>query len=54
MGITIVGLGPGNPDHLTRESWDLLAQDARAWAERVQKETKTKAVILKPGESYSF
>jgi L-ascorbate metabolism protein UlaG (beta-lactamase superfamily) len=34
-------------------TWDLLAQDADAWAERVQKETKTKAVVLKPGESYS-
>jgi L-ascorbate metabolism protein UlaG (beta-lactamase superfamily) len=35
-------------------TWGLIAQDANAWAERVQKETKTKAVILKPGESYSF
>ena len=34
-------------------TWDLLAQDANAWAERVQKETKTKAVVLNPGESYS-
>ena len=27
--ITIVGLGPGNPVHLTREAWDVLsaAQD---------------------------
>ena len=35
-------------------TWDLLAQDANAWAGRVQKETKTKVVVLKPGESYSF
>ena len=35
-------------------TWDLLAQDANAWAERVQKETKAKAVVLKPGESYSL
>jgi L-ascorbate metabolism protein UlaG (beta-lactamase superfamily) len=35
-------------------TWDLLAQDANAWAERVQKETKMKVVILKPGESYSL
>lgn len=34
-------------------TWDLLAQDANAWAERVEKETGTKAVVLKPGESYS-
>jgi len=35
-------------------TWDLLAQDENAWAERVQKETSTKAVVLKPGESYSL
>ena len=35
-------------------TWDLLAQDANIWAERVEKETKTKAVVLKPGESYSI
>jgi L-ascorbate metabolism protein UlaG (beta-lactamase superfamily) len=34
-------------------TWDLLSQDANAWADRVEKETETKAVILKPGESYS-
>jgi tetrapyrrole methylase family protein/MazG family protein len=26
MTITIVGLGPGDPAHLTREAWDVLAQ----------------------------
>jgi len=35
-------------------TWDLIAQDANAWAQRVQKETSTKAVVLKPGESYSL
>jgi L-ascorbate metabolism protein UlaG (beta-lactamase superfamily) len=35
-------------------TWGLIAQDANAWAARVQKETKTKAVVLKPGESYSL
>lgn len=35
-------------------TWDLIAQDADAWAERVQTETSTKAVILQPGESYSL
>lgn len=25
MGITIVGLGPGNPGQITREAWDVLA-----------------------------
>lgn len=35
-------------------TWELIAQDPNAWAERVQKETKTKVVVLKPGESYSL
>jgi len=35
-------------------TFDLIAQDANAWASRVEKETDTKAVILKPGESYSL
>ena len=35
-------------------TWELIAQDPKAWAERVSKETDTKAVVLKPGESYSL
>ena len=35
-------------------TWPLLAQDANAWKERVEKETKTKVAVLKPGESYSL
>ena len=35
-------------------TWDLLAQDADAWAGKVQAETDTKVVVLKPGESYSM
>ena len=31
-------------------TWDLIAQDAAAWADRVRKETKAEAVVLKPGE----
>ena len=34
-------------------TFELLAQDENAWAARVEKETDTKAVVLKPGESYS-
>jgi L-ascorbate metabolism protein UlaG (beta-lactamase superfamily) len=34
-------------------TWDLIAQDANAWAARVQKETSAKVVVLTPGESYS-
>jgi L-ascorbate metabolism protein UlaG (beta-lactamase superfamily) len=32
-------------------TWDLIAQDAAAWATRVAKETKTQPIVLKPGES---
>jgi len=31
-------------------TFDLIKQDANAWAERVRKETKAEPVILKPGE----
>lgn len=35
-------------------TWDLLAQDANAWKERVERETQTKVIVLKPGESFSI
>jgi L-ascorbate metabolism protein UlaG (beta-lactamase superfamily) len=35
-------------------TWDLIAQDAAAWAKRVGKETKTEPVVLKPGEWLSI
>ena len=35
-------------------TWKLIAQDANAWADCVQAETKAKPVILKPGESYTL
>jgi len=35
-------------------TFPLLAQDENSWASRVEKETKTKVVVLKPGESYSL
>jgi L-ascorbate metabolism protein UlaG (beta-lactamase superfamily) len=31
-------------------TWDLIAQDAAAWAQRVRRETGAQAVVLKPGE----
>jgi L-ascorbate metabolism protein UlaG (beta-lactamase superfamily) len=31
-------------------TFDLIAQDAEAWAARVQQETQAQAVVLKPGE----
>jgi L-ascorbate metabolism protein UlaG (beta-lactamase superfamily) len=33
------------------DTWDLIAQDANAWAERVRAETQSDPVVLKPGES---
>jgi L-ascorbate metabolism protein UlaG (beta-lactamase superfamily) len=35
-------------------TFDLIKQDANAWAERVRQETETEAVVLNPGESYSL
>jgi len=30
-GITLLGLGPGNPDQLTREAWDVLSATDEVW-----------------------
>ncbi len=35
-------------------TWPLIAQDPEAWAKRVEAETETKVVVLKPGDTYSF
>ena len=35
-------------------TFNLLAQDESAWAQRVQKETNAKVVVLKPGESFTL
>jgi L-ascorbate metabolism protein UlaG (beta-lactamase superfamily) len=35
-------------------TFDLLNQDAQAWRQRVEAETDTKVVVLKPGESFEF
>lgn len=34
-------------------TWPPIAQDAAAWAKRVEAETSSKAHVLKPGESFS-
>jgi L-ascorbate metabolism protein UlaG (beta-lactamase superfamily) len=31
-------------------TWDLIAQDAKAWAARVRQETQAQPVVLRPGE----
>ena len=35
-------------------TWDLIAQDAAAWARRVEAETSSKVHVLKAGESFSL
>lgn len=35
-------------------TWDLIRQDARVWAERVAAETSAQAHVLNPGESVAF
>ncbi|MFZ5821014.1 MAG: metal-dependent hydrolase [Chloroflexota bacterium] len=35
-------------------TFDVIKQDPHAWATRVEKETATKVVVLKPGESLEF
>jgi L-ascorbate metabolism protein UlaG (beta-lactamase superfamily) len=43
-----------NPKHVVPYhygTWELIAQDANAWAERVRKETTTKVHVLKPGDT---
>lgn len=36
------------------DTWDLIAQDPNAWAERVSAETTSTPVVLQPGESYTI
>lgn len=35
-------------------TWDLIKQDGQAWAQRVEKETRVKAHVLRPGESFAI
>lgn len=35
-------------------TWELIEQDAAAWASQVESETSTQAHVLKPGESFSL
>jgi L-ascorbate metabolism protein UlaG (beta-lactamase superfamily) len=35
-------------------TWELIAQDARAWARRVQAETQAVPHVLSPGEQFSL
>lgn len=46
-------IGPKRVLPIHYNTWDLIAQDAQAWAGRVRKETGAEPVVLKPGESTS-
>lgn len=35
-------------------TWDLIAQDPNAWAQRVEAETSTKVHIMQPGDTYTL
>lgn len=35
-------------------TWDMIKQDANAWAKRVEAETSAKVHVLKPGESLTL
>jgi L-ascorbate metabolism protein UlaG (beta-lactamase superfamily) len=43
-------IGPRQVVPIHYNTWELIAQDAAAWAERVRKETPSQAIVLKPGE----
>ncbi|MFP4345396.1 MAG: metal-dependent hydrolase [Anaerolineales bacterium] len=36
------------------KTWELIAQDPQAWAERVKRETETEPVVLQVGETYKL
>ena len=38
-GITLLGLGPGNPAQLTREAWEILSQADEIWLRTQQHPT---------------
>jgi len=47
-------LRPTHVIPLHYSTWDLIKQDANAWAKDVEAQTKTKAHVLKPGESFAL
>lgn len=47
-------LNPKNVIPAHYDTWELIAQDANSWAERVRQETNTLPHILNPGQSFSL
>lgn len=46
-------LKPQNVIPFHFSTWEVIKQDARTWVENVNVESKTRAILLKPGESFS-
>lgn len=46
-------LAPQHAVPIHYNTWEVIAQDAHAWAKQVEAKTKTKVHVLKPGESLS-
>ena len=42
-------IGPARVAPIHYNTWDLIAQDAHAWADRVRKETEAEPVVVPPG-----
>ena len=47
-------LSPKSVIPIHYSTWGIIQQDAQAWAKRIQAETSSVPVILKPGETFSF
>ncbi len=47
-------LHPKNVIPVHYNTWDLIAQDAQAWAKRVTSETDTHVQVLKPGQTFTL
>ena len=45
-GITLLGLGPGDPDQLTREAWELLSS-----ADEIYLRTRQHPTVIGPQNS---
>jgi tetrapyrrole methylase family protein / MazG family protein len=51
-GITLLGLGPGNPEHLTREAWQILESAPEIWLRTSQHPVVSQVSIS--GHLFSF
>ena len=47
-------LQPKNVIPIHFNTWDLIAQDGQAWAEKVEEQFKSKVHVLKPGDSFTL